>query len=221
MSRKDLGLVLVIGAAVGVLIQPILTNTRADVLLRDFLPISGGLIRPLIFVFFLVLAPLALAVAAWIGKKLPVIYQFAKFSAVGTLNSFIDLGFFNLETLLSAVPAAQISSVLFATFKTISFLIATTNSYFWNKLWTFGDKSRSHSGKVAKFYTVTILSWLLNVGVATAVKAFGRNVAVDPTIWVNVIAPVVGIVSAMMGNFLGYKFLVFKSDQVPTEGAAR
>ncbi len=212
MSRKDLGLAVVIGAAVGLLVQPILINTRADVILHNVLPGPAGLVRPLIFLFFLLLAPIALAVAGWLGRKIPIIYQFAKFAAVGTLNSFIDLGVLNLETLFYSTPAGQISNVVFAVFKTISFLVATTNSYFWNKLWTFGDKSRSRSGKVAKFYAITILTWSLNVGVATAVKALGQSVAVDPTIWVNIIAPIAGILSAMMGNFLGYKYLVFKSE---------
>lgn len=208
-GRKDLLLVLVIGAAVGLLVQPVLTNTGADVAIRSLLPVPSGLVRPLVFVLFLILAPAALGIAGFIGKRFPVVYQFAKFAAVGTLNSFIDLGLLNFQTFISGIPAKDISNLTFGTFKTISFLAATTNSFFWNKHWTFEDKSRVETRTVVKFYTITVISALLNVGVATAVKALGPF-GFSPELWVNLIAPVAGIFASFMGNFLGYKFLVFR-----------
>ncbi len=208
-TRKDFILAVVIGAAVGLLIQPVLTNVGL---------VLSGLVRSAVFVFLTVLAPVALGVAGFIGKRLPVIYQFAKFAAVGTLNSFIDLGVLNLETLLSGIPAGEISNLTFGTFKTVSFLAATTNSFFWNKLWTFEDRSRLEARTVAKFYAITVLNALLNVGVATAVKALGPW-GTSPELWVNVIAPVAGILASFTGNFLGYKFLVFRkpSSGLPLE----
>lgn len=204
----------VVGAAVGLLIQPVLTNIGVDVLLRDALPVPSGLARPIIFVFFLVLAPVALSIAGLLGKRMPVVYQFAKFAAVGTLNSFIDLGVLNIQTLLSGIPAGEISNLTFGTFKTVSFFTATTNSFFWNKLWTFEDKSRLQAGTVVKFYAITIFNAFLNVGVATGVKALG-TFSFPPELWVNVIAPVSGIFASFMGNFLGYKFLVFRKKEGP------
>jgi putative flippase GtrA len=210
-GRKDFILVLIIGAAVGILIQPVLTNTGADALLRRALPAPGGWLRLIIFAFFLALAPLALGIAGVLGRRLPVIYQFAKFAAVGSLNTFIDLGTLNLQTFLSGIPADAISNLTFGTFKTVSFLAATTNSFLWNKLWTFGDKSRPQAETIVKFYLITAVNAFLNVGVATAVKAAGPVLAISPELWVNVVAPVAGIFASFMGNFLGYKFLVFRS----------
>lgn len=212
-SRKDFLLAVIIGAAVGLLVQPVLTNTGADVLLRNALPVPSGFTRLLVFIFFTVLAPVALGIAGLIGKHLPVIYQFAKFAAVGTLNSFIDLGVLNLQTFLSGIPAGEITNLTFGTFKTISFLAATTNSFFWNKLWTFEDKSRLKAQTMAKFYAIAAFNTFLNVGVATAVKAIGYAFAVSPGLWVNVVAPVAGIFASFMGNFLGYKFLVFRKQE--------
>lgn len=212
-TRKDFLLAVAIGAAVGLLIQPVLTNTGADAVLRNLLPVSPGLTRPLVFFFFLILAPTALSAAGLVGKRFPLIYQFAKFAAVGTLNSFIDLGVLNLQTFISGIPAGAISNITFGIFKTVSFFAATTNSFFWNKFWTFEDKSRLQAGTVVKFYGITIFNALLNVGVATAVKASGPAFAVSPELWVNVVAPVTGIFAGFMGNFLGYKFLVFRKKE--------
>ena len=138
--------------------------------------------------------------------------QFAKFGAVGTLNSFIDLGVLNVLNLVSGIPADKLSNLMFGTFKTISFLLATTNSYLWNKNWTFGDQGRSQAATVFKFYAITALNWVLNVGVATGVKALGP-VFGTAELWVNVVAPLAGIFAGLLGNFLGYKYLVFKKEE--------
>src|SRR3989344_147312 len=212
MSRKDLWLGAVIGAGVGLLIQPILTNIALVDYLRGFTGISAGTLRLGIFAFFLVLAPVALAVAAGVSRWVPVIYQIAKFAAVGTLNSFIDLGIFNLEIQLSGQSPETLSTPLFVAFISVSFLFATTNSYIWNKLWTFGDKEKSTSGKLAAFYGVTALAYGLNTGVATILKVTGPFFGIAPDVWVAVVTKLVGIVSGMSANFLAYKFVIFRSN---------
>lgn len=211
MNKKDIILVSVIGAAVGVLSQSVLLNVIRDV--HNVIPAPFGVIRAGAFVFFLFLAPFALGIAAFVGKKIPVVYQFAKFAAVGSLNSFVDLGIFNLETYLYGQEPALLSNTAFFVFKSVSFLVATTNSYLWNKHWTFGDKSTSHADTVVKFYAITVVTYFLNTGVATLVKT-SRPESVSANLWVNVLAPVAGIIAAMLANFLSYKFFVFKKSTV-------
>lgn len=196
MTKKDLTASLVIGAAVGLLIQPILANTLTSIHLTIVTRVG-------IFVFFTLFAPFALWLCAMIGKVWKAFYQFGQFAAVGTLNSFIDIGIFNLETFLYG---AAISTPLFAVFKAISFLCATTNSFFWNKNWTFGSKDKTNAGEVAGFYTVAIIGWVLNVIVATVVKAAGP----ETKVWVDVVSPVAGILVTFIWNFIGYKYFVFK-----------
>ncbi len=206
MNKKDIRNGLIIGAAVGLLSQPILANFAGP--LASVEPLAGGTLRLAAFLFFLVLAPVALFVASLLGRTVPVLYQFAKFSAVGSLNSFVDLGIFNLETfLLGSLPGTAI----FAVFKAISFLAATTNSYFWNKHWTFGAGGASSVGEVTKFYGVAIAGGLVNVGVATLTRAAAPE-AISANLWVNIIAPVAGIFTALLWNFIGYKYFVFKEE---------
>lgn len=196
LSAKDFKASLIIGAAVGLLIQPILANTITSINLT--LAVRIG-----IFVFFTLFAPFALWLCAQIAKLWKAFYQFGQFAAVGTLNSFIDIGIFNLETFLYAMP---ISTPIFAVFKAISFLCATTNSFFWNRNWTFGSTDKVNVGEVTGFYTVALIGWGLNVAIATFVKAIGP----DTKMWINIVAPVAGILVTFIWNFVGYKYFVFK-----------
>jgi len=207
MTKKDLRLVLVVGAAVGILIQPILANTVSESRL-------SLLARIAIFIFFTAFAPFALWLAFLISRIWKGIYQFAQFAAVGTLNSFIDIGVFNLETFF--VGTAAVSTVAFATFKAISFICATTNSFFWNKYWTFSasatsatDDAEKRTKETVSFYVVALVGWVVNVGVATGVKILEPS-GVSAKLWVDIIAPVCGIAASFLWDFLGYKYFVFK-----------
>ncbi len=207
MKKKDISPILVVGAGVGLLIQPILANT----LPRMHLTLA---LRAGIFVFFTLFAPFALWIASLLSKAWKSVYQFAQFAAVGTLNSFIDVGVFNLEAfLLGTLPG----TALFAVFKAISFLCATTNSYFWNKNWTFNDaEGKNNAGKVTEFYGIAIVGWVINVGVATGVKVMGPV----STLWVDIVAPLAGIAASFMWNFIGYKYFVFKKKDAPSVTAS-
>ncbi len=203
MNKKDLKLVTIIGGAVGILIQPMIQNLVANPSI--YLRIGS-------FIFFLFLAPFALLVAYLLGKIIPVIYQFAKFAAVGTLNSFIDFGVLNLLIFLTNIA----SGIWFSVFKTISFLTATTNSYFWNKYWTFESGGSPQVKEAAKFYTIAIIGGILNVSIASlVVNGISRPEFISVNLWAN-IGALCGILSAFIWNFLGYKFLVFKKKDTTT-----
>ncbi len=201
MNKTDWRAILIIGGGVGLLIQPILAN---NIPAADFsyltLPFRIG-----IFLFFLIAAPAALALARLLSRWIKGLYQFAQFAAVGTLNSFIDVGVFNLETFL--LGTSLISNTLFAAFKAISFLCATTNSFVWNKHWTFGSRDKASAKELGGFYGVAVVGWVLNVTAATIVKAMGP---VDSHVWVNIVAPFAGIIVSFAWNFVGYKYWVFK-----------
>lgn len=215
-TKKDYLLVSIIGLAVGLLAQPILANNMDT--LRGVFPYSDLAIRLLVWAFFVVLAPIALFVASWIGLRARVVFQFAKFAAVGSLNSFMDLGIFNLLSYIFVDEVRNISRVLFITFKSISFFVATLNSYLWNKNWTFGDREKTHTEVLVKFYLITAINYFLNIGVAFVVKEAGPFFGVPGNLWVSFVAPVCGILAAMFSNFLSYKFIVFKKPVNLTSG---
>lgn len=215
MNKRDLKLVAIVGGLVGLLSQPVLANVIGKlqkVLLESDISVPSLALRIGLFLFFVILAPFALWVAYQLSKYIKVVYQFAKFGAVGSLNSFVDLGIFNLLTLAFGLPAQ--GSVLYSGFKAISFLSGTTNSYFWNRKWTFEANNNANAGEAVKFYSIAIMSGLFNVGVATLVNN-GRPDGMDPGVWGNIVAPICGILSSFIFNFLGYKFIVFKKPAGP------
>lgn len=155
--------------------------------------------------------PLLWVLGVYLGYKLsrffPWLFQFSKFAAVGFSNAAVDFGVLNILIFTSGAAAG----ILFSVFKTVSFIAATINSYFWNKFWTFeAGKTGVGTGEFAKFLAVSVVGVLVNVGFASAVvnltdPQFGFN----PEQWANVGA-VVGSATALIWNFLGYKLIVFK-----------
>jgi putative flippase GtrA len=220
MTKKDLLCGVIIGAAVGLLSQPVLTEKIISQIQSGAgSQISPLLLRAAVFAGFLLLAPIALFIGSLFGKILASLYQLTKFAAVGSLNSFVDLGVFNLSILILGYSPV---GIVYAVFKTISFFAATTNSYFWNKHWTFGASNRANTMEVTKFFSIAIFGGLvLNVGVSTLLGSYvaapgllGSN---GPDLWSRIVAPVIGFFAALFWNFFGYKFFVFgkKEQKIP------
>lgn len=205
MKKNDLFAVTAIGAAVGLLIQPILGNLSSfAVLAHPSLALRLG-----IFIFFTLLAPIALWILSLLSKLIPALYQFGKFAAVGVLNTFIDLGVLNLFIFLSGIAGG----IGYSAFKTISFFCATTNSFFWNKYWTFNAKGSVTGGETGKFYLFAVIGWVFNVSIATlVVNVIPRPTALDPRVWAN-IGALGGVGGAFLWDFFSYKFFVFKNKE--------
>lgn len=203
MDKKDLKFATIIGVAVGLLVQPMMGNLSAN--LAGFGLAVNLKLRIAAFFLFLILGPVALFIAYLIGKVVPVIYQFSKFAAVGTLNSFIDFGVVNILITVTGITGGAYYSVL----KAISFIFSTTNSFFWNKLWTFDSKGGNTAEQAIKFYVIAGIGLLLNVGAASLVVAL-KPAASSATLWASLFGPLAGIAVSFLWNFLGYKFLVFK-----------
>jgi putative flippase GtrA len=159
---------------------------------------------------------LGLLVAGWLAKLIKVIYQVAKFILVGTLNTFVDWGVLNLLIFLTAIASGPFYSV----FKGAGFVIASINSYFWNKYWTFNKpvssvsqpgEQKSASKEILQFFVVSLIGFVMNVGVASLiVNWWGPQFGITAKLWANVGA-LCGTLVGLVWNFLGYKLIVFKS----------
>jgi putative flippase GtrA len=137
-------------------------------------------------------------------KKLFV--QFSKFAVVGVLNTAIDFGVLNILVFATGIKSGGVLFVL----NIVAFTVATTNSYFWNKFWTFKDKGSVRPVQIGQFLTVSVIGALINSAVVYTVSTFVDPLfGLSPTIWVNV-AKVVATGFSFIWNFAGYKFIVFK-----------
>lgn len=196
MKKIDTIISLIIGFLIGIFF---FISVRA---LQLKIPQSWTLI--IIFPF---LTPFGLFVASVIGKKVPAIYQMAKFVLVGALNTLIDLGVLNLLMAISGIYFG----IFYSIFKAISFLIATINSYLWNKHWTFGKREKIFvPGEYLKFLVIVTIGLLINVTIASfVVNVIGPQFGIKTEFWAN-IGAFSAILIAWVWNFFGAKFIVFK-----------
>ena len=148
--------------------------------------------------------------AALISRIVSVFLQLAKFAEVGILNTAIDFGILNLLIWLTGITGGWAIAPLNAT----SFLFATTNSYFWNKFWTFKKKGGAAGGEFVQFLIVSAIGIGINTGIVVAGTTLVSPVlGMSPAAWANIMKLLATFVS-LVWNFLGYKFIVFKSKEV-------
>ena len=204
--KKDLYLVSLIGFLLGWLVLLPVKNFGFAITPQLVLGAVVG---------FTLLAPLALLILKFLSRFWAVLYQFGKFAAVGALNTLIDLGLLNLLILLTGISAG----IYFSVFKAFSFLIAITNSYFWNKFWTFQSKQPLNVREYVRFLFFTVIGFLINVSVASfLVSVVGPLFGTTPIQWANVGALAATLVT-LMWNFLAYRYVVFKGSVQKSEPA--
>ncbi len=199
--KKDYFLVSVIGFLFGLLLLPILKNLKFEFFELNFTSAAT------IVIGFVIFANFALFAAFLLGRRIPIILQFAKFGAVGALNTLLDLGILNLLIYFTGFAAG----IYYSLFKSFSFIIANVNAYFWNKYWTFGSGGKASVKEFSQFFTVSIIGFGINVGLASlAVNIIGPLAGISAERWANIGALAATAVS-LIWNFIGYKLFVFKS----------
>ena len=120
--------------------------------------------------------------------------QLAKFGAVGASGYAINL----------AVYTALLRGAGFhyATAATCSFLVAVTNNYVWNRLWTF-QAQRGHVGwQGLRFLVVALVAYAANLALLAGFIALGLD---------KVLAQAIAVVLVTPLNFIGNKLWSFRS----------
>jgi len=176
-------------------------------------------------IIFPLLAILGILIASFLAKKIPIIFQTAKFFLIGVLNTFIDLGILNFLMWVFAIS----SGIPYSIFKSFSFGCSVINSYFWNKSWAFSSSAQSYGGsseafgeggkknenkfshhEFSGFCLISVISFFLNVSIASLlVNVLGPQFGLSQVAWANTGA-IIATCFAWICNFFGYKFLVFK-----------
>jgi putative flippase GtrA len=119
--------------------------------------------------------------------------QLAKFATVGATGYIVNL----------AVYAALVRGAgwHYALAATASFLVAVTNNYLWNRVWTFRDQ-RGHVGfQGLRFLTVALAAYAANLGILAVLVELGVD---------KIVAQAIAIVLVTPLNFVGNKLWSFR-----------
>ena len=204
MKKSDVLVSVIIGLIIALFIGFML-GTYGEGFGIGFIPVY------LIWLASLVLTPLSVFIWVYtahrLGKKWPVLYQLGKFIPIGVSNSAIDFGILNLLMYLTG----ESEGVSYSLFIGISFICAVSNSYLWNKFWTFESRELTGMGmEFLKFLIVAGTGLAIKVSVASVVvNVIGPRYGVSPLLWAN-IGALVSIFLVVIWDFAGYKFLVFR-----------
>lgn len=118
--------------------------------------------------------------------------QLAKFCAVGAVGYGINL----------AVYAVLLHAGLhYLVAATLSFLVAVTSNYTWNRLWTFREHRRGVAVQGMRFLVVSLASLGANLLVLRVLIAFGGGKFVAQAIAIVLVTPL---------NFVGNKLWSFR-----------
>lgn len=210
LSATDFRFAMLAGEAIAVFALPIFNSINA---VNTFA--SGNKpMQVLLAISWLIAMPLLTAtglsalhrVAA---TRWPTLVQIGKYGIVGMLNTVLSIGVFN--ALMSASRVNQ--GLLVNGFALVAFVCAATNSFFWNKFWTFGAREvAAITREYGKFLALTGTIGAVNILIVHLwVNTIGAPERVDPTLWANAIF-ILLIPLSFFGNYFGCRRFIFRID---------
>lgn len=132
--------------------------------------------------------------------------QIVKFGIIGTSGTLIDFGLLNLFAIVFKVNV-YISAA-------ISFIVAATNNFYWNKKWTFRGEAKSKKlhTQYVQYLVIALIGFMLNILILRLClpffsKTLGKDIA-SPLV-LN-LSKIIATFVVTTWNFLGSKKWVFK-----------
>lgn len=134
--------------------------------------------------------------------------QMLRFCVVGGLNTFIDVLAFNL--LVWGLPTQDPGLLII--YNSLAYLVGAVNSFCWNKLWTFKQRSKATHNQLARFAFVTCLGIICNDAFLWLVTTILTSLSLKSFLWINV-AKVSAIAGSVAVSYVGMRFSVFKKKE--------
>lgn len=198
-KNKDYLLVSIIGICFGLLLIPVFQNIQPTFWHLSLANAVG------LAVTFGIFANVALSAASYLGHSWPGIWQFAKYAAVGSFNSLLDLGILNFLSYIFQIYRGP-TLILF---NTISFLISVSNSYFWNKFWSFKSSTSIGWLEYVKFILATFGGIIIN-NIIVYFVTLRTPAGFSLPLWENA-AKLIAVAPTLLWNFFSYKLFVFRT----------
>src|SRR5258708_26902545 len=137
-----------------------------------------------------------------------ILVQFIRFCVVGGLNTFVDVLVVNL--LVWGLPTQE--NGLLVVYNSLAYLVGAVNSFCWNKLWTFKQRSSASNDQLARFAFVTSLGIICNDAFLWLATTILSSLSLHSFLWINV-AKVSAIAGSVMVSYVGMRFSVFTKNE--------
>jgi len=142
------------------------------------------------------------------------IWQFLRFCVVGMSNAVIDFGVLNL--LLWLCPTTN--SLITIEYNSVAVLLASTNSFFWNKYWTFQKRYAITLREVYRFIVVAGATTLMNDMLMWLLGRAFPGIMSSSLLGANVLK-LGAIIGTMSISFFGMRLWVFFQLRHASSGA--
>jgi putative flippase GtrA len=116
-------------------------------------------------------------------RKQRELTRFYKFSVVGTIGAIVDFGTFNLLHSILGINGTLAQG--------ISFCVAVTSNFIWNRFWTYPDsRSKPIFGQLVQFGIVNVIGLLIRTPVFNLLQEPMTKLAASIlTLWPSNIPP--------------------------------
>ena len=192
------GLLVAVGFLIGLFAIPVAKNVN----LFQKIPSPYALL----LVALPIASAVGVAITSLVGRRIPLIWQVSKFGLIGVLNTVVDFGILNILIFATGFD----KGLPLASLNIVSFSVAVTNSYLWNKNWVFEGNGKKTRTEFMEFAVVSVIAAVVSsaiVGGVTEYLAPPGNLSSEQ--WANV-AKILAVIFSFTWNFLGYKFIVFR-----------
>jgi len=132
------------------------------------------------------------------------LWQFARFSVVGILNTLIDV--ITLNILLWRFPTHNANLLL--VYNSLAYIFGALNSFCLNKYWTFRQRNGTTSGEIVRFVVLSFAGILCNDSIFWLVARSLHPLITNNLLWAN-ISKGMAVVGTMTISYLGMRLWVF------------
>lgn len=142
----------------------------------------------------------------YINLETKTLFEFLRYGMAGVFNTLLNILIFNLLMYTTGIDTGPYVTL----FSFIAFVVVITQAFFINALWVFKKKEALHHINYRKFFLISGIVALVNIVIIhILVNVVGAPMSLSAHAWANA-ALLPTIVISVIGNFLGYKFIVFK-----------
>ncbi|HZS48056.1 MAG TPA: GtrA family protein [Blastocatellia bacterium] len=142
--------------------------------------------------------------------------QFTKYALIGIFNFGISWGVLNLLLWITNRRGV----IAYTIFLSIGFICAVSNSYLWNRNWTFKSQ-KGGANTYSLFFVLTLIGAIIGIGISSVIYKYVPPVmGLGLTAWANV-GLFVSVAFQIIWNFTVYSQIVFRSPVTQTEEAVR